>query len=74
MIKDNKISIEYNGLKYQVAIYPSWCGDGDENSCDVDVHTSFPKGKTPDPEEYEAIEKYLEDEGFIEQLMKYWNK
>ena len=72
MIKDNRIAIEYCGREYRVQVYPSTYGDGDDSLWDAIA--SFPKGDAPDPEEYEAFEKYLEDEGFIEQLMKYWNK
>ena len=72
MIKDNRIAIKYNGREYRIEIYPSLYGDGEQDSWDATA--SFPKGDAPDPDEYEAFEKYLEDEGFIEQLMKYWNK
>lgn len=72
MIKDNKIAMEYNGREYRIEIYPSLYGEGEPDSWDA--MASFPKGETPDADEYAAFEKYLEDEGFIEQVMKFWKK
>jgi hypothetical protein len=53
-----------------MVVFPSiWGGDGAWDS-----NARFEKGDIPDPDEFEAFQKYLEDEGFIEEAQKHWSK
>lgn len=64
-----KIKIEYCGREYDIIVFPCQYDEGFWDSV-----ARFGKGNTPPPEEYAAFEKYLEDEGFIEEAMQHWSK
>lgn len=57
------IRVKYNGQDYDVFVFRnSWDKDG------WDSITKIPRGISP--EEFEAFQQYLEQEGFIEEAIK----